>query len=65
MSRNKRASVFAIAAPVLLMLSASCLLSSRSTPTKQALIWHTDLAQARAEARQAGMPLFVVFRCER
>ncbi len=26
--------------------------------------WHTDLAAAREEARKAGKPLFVVFRCE-
>lgn len=26
--------------------------------------WLTDLEGARAEARKAGKPLFVVFRCE-
>lgn len=26
--------------------------------------WRTDLAAARDEARKAGKPLFVVFRCE-
>lgn len=30
----------------------------------QAPAWHTDLARARADARKAGKPLFVVFRCE-
>jgi hypothetical protein len=27
--------------------------------------WHGDFARARALARQANKPLFVVFRCER
>jgi hypothetical protein len=26
--------------------------------------WRTDYAAARAEARRAGKPLFVVFRCQ-
>lgn len=26
--------------------------------------WHTSWEAARAEARQSGKPLFVVFRCE-
>lgn len=27
--------------------------------------WLTDLAMARAEARESGRPMLVVFRCER
>ena len=26
--------------------------------------WHTDYDAARAEARRAGKPIFLVFRCE-
>lgn len=26
--------------------------------------WHTDYAEARAEARKTGKPIFLVFRCE-
>lgn len=29
-----------------------------------AIAWRTDLDAARAEAREAGKPLFLVFRCE-
>ena len=64
MSRYGRASVFAVAAPLILMLGM-CVLPERSGPIQNALIWHTDLTGARREARQAGKPLFVVFRCER
>jgi hypothetical protein len=28
-------------------------------------VWRTDYDKARAEARQSGKPLLVVFRCER
>lgn len=30
-----------------------------------AIAWRTDLATAREEARAAGKPLFLYFRCER
>lgn len=30
-----------------------------------AIAWRTDLAAAREEARAAGKPLFLYFRCER
>lgn len=34
------------------------------TASARARGWRTDYAAARAEARKAGKPLFVVFRCE-
>jgi hypothetical protein len=33
-----------------------------STPPSREAPWLTDLDQARAEARQGGKPIFVVFR---
>ncbi len=42
--------------PTILLLSA---LPGADTPR-----WLTDYEQARKEARAAGKPIFVVFRCE-
>ena len=35
-----------------------------AAPRPQAFGWHTDYATAKAEAKKAGKPLFVTFRCE-
>jgi hypothetical protein len=55
--------VFAL--PLLLLAAASSRLLPKLARTQKALIWYSDLAEARKEARQKGKPLFIVFRDER
>lgn len=49
----------------LLLASVPCALLAlargQDAPT---IAWRTDLVAARAEARETGKPLFLVFRCE-
>ena len=40
-------------------------LAHRPAGAQGEAVWLTDYSAARAAARQAGKPLFVVFRCER
>lgn len=50
---------------VLGVLAAAALCAGTARPEEPDLMWRTDLEAARAEARKAGKPLLVVFRCER
>jgi len=38
--------------------------ASPPKPDPAKLGWHTDYATAKAEARRAGKPILLVFRCE-
>ena len=52
----------ALLALPLLALPLSLLRAGGEDPP--AIAWRTDLNAARAEARERGKPLFLVFRCE-
>ena len=47
-----------------LLLAAPCAAAQNKGQNAGKYGWHTSWDAARAEARQAGKPLFVVFRCE-
>ncbi len=47
-----------------LSLVAPCALAQNKGQNAGKYGWHTSWEAARAEARQSGKPLFVVFRCE-
>jgi hypothetical protein len=62
MTYKSRASVFGIVLPLLLMAASACRLSPQTALPQGELTWLTDFVRARSEAKQAGKPLFVVFR---
>ena len=53
------------AALPLLVVPAVVALTRARAEDPPAIAWRTDLAAAREEARAAGKPLFLYFRCER
>ena len=50
------------AAVVVSLVVVSAAFAQKGNPKANG--WHTDYATARAEAKRAGKPLFVTFRCE-
>jgi hypothetical protein len=56
-----RRSIVTLLALVPCALLALAFARGQDAPT---IAWRTDLVAARAEARETGKPLFLVFRCE-
>ena len=56
----KRFAGIFVAMPAALLLGGASKMDA--VPQETAVRWRTDWEAARAEARQAGKPLFVVFR---
>lgn len=52
--------------PLLAVIPCALLALARGqdAPAPTTIEWRTDLGAARAEARETGKPLFLVFRCE-
>ncbi len=48
-----------------LALSLHARASQAADPDPRSFVWRGDYAAAKAEAKKAGKPLLVVFRCER
>jgi hypothetical protein len=47
-----------------LLWSAPATAQSNATRLTKQFGWHTDLDGAKTAARQAGKPIFLVFRCD-
>lgn len=54
----------ALAGLALLLFPAAAAAQPRPRPDPAKFGWHTDYDAARAEAKRAGKPIFLVFRCE-
>ena len=48
--------------PALLLIASTS--AAAPKPEAAKFGWHTDYAEAKAEAKRTGKPIFLVFRCE-